>query len=260
MNDLWMRIRVISETVEKKGDRLCFYNELCEALADGLKAKVLLYSLKGKELGRGNTEDGDREAEALEEGRRTLPSSVYRRFEEIEETKVNVQKKEERLLLESCFPKASLRQFFMVVPVSVWEKHLGTLLLARTDEKFVPEDVLAAEYASMVAGMELNRRSQWSGEEKRRVNDSVDSVLSALSGSEKIALQYIFQELMGTGNDRVISRNVAKELGMAKATVGNALRKAETAGIIKIQSFGTKGTGIRVVNWEFVQKLSKEQW
>lgn len=152
----------------------------------------------------------------------------------------------------ACPTEAS--RHYMIVPLFARGERLGTLILEREGREFDYEDTILAEYAGTVVGMELLRLKTAKIEREARRKVAAEIAVSALSYSELEAVQEIFRQLDNKDGFLVASK-VAEELGITRSVIVNALRKLESAGVVESRSLGMKGTYIRVLNPELLEKL-----
>lgn len=143
-----------------------------------------------------------------------------------------------------------------VVPVIGGGERLGTLILSRLDRPFDNDDLVLAEYAATVVGIEILREKEEEIEAEARSKAVVQMAISSLSYSELEAVEHIFEELDGTEGILVASK-VADRVGITRSVIVNALRKLESAGVIESRSLGMKGTYIKVLNDKFLSELEK---
>jgi len=118
------------------------------------------------------------------------------------------------------------------------------------------EDLILAELAATVAGVEILRAHAGELEEEARKKAAVQIALATLSYSELEAVQHIFDELDGNEGLLVASK-IADRVGITRSVIVNALRKFESAGVIESRSLGMKGTHIKVLNDRLVEELRK---
>ncbi|WP_405381584.1 GTP-sensing pleiotropic transcriptional regulator CodY [Phascolarctobacterium sp.] len=145
-----------------------------------------------------------------------------------------------------------------VVPIYGNGERIGTLIVAKYDEKFNDEDLLLAEYAATVLGVEiLHERAAKIAEEARK-KAMVQIALSTLSYSEMEAITNILKELDGMEGLLVASK-IADRVGITRSVIVNALRKFESAGLIETKSLGMKGTYIRVINDLLFEELKNKK-
>lgn len=255
MEEIRKRFGFINEAFTKKNTMQLSFDEICETLAGVMSGNIIIYSVKGKILGSCLNEPED--LVDLEDVGKNLTSSVSRNIERIEEPQINVRYKEARMIFRESLSEQSLKKYHTLVPIFLRGERLGTLMFARYDREYTSADVLVGEYVAVIIGMEIDKRKQWSGAEKRRSNNAAQNAFSALSGSEKKVMKYIFEELERLGTDRIISSKVADELSLGRSTVATALRKSDGAGMIQMTSFGAKGTGVVILNQEFVKLMKK---
>jgi transcriptional pleiotropic repressor len=73
------------------------------------------------------------------------------------------------------------------------------------------------------------------------------SALTTLTPLEQKAVFHVFREMDGKDGTLVTSK-LAGKIGITRTVIVNALRKLESAGLIKTKSSGMKGTHIRILN------------
>ena len=136
-------------------------------------------------------------------------------------------------------------------------ERIGTLIVAKYDREFNDEDLLLAEYAAAVIGVEILHERAARVEEEARKKAMVQIAFSTLSFSELEAITSIMEALNGTEGLLVASK-IADSVGITRSVIVNALRKFESAGLIETKSLGMKGTYIRVKNEFLLDELKKE--
>ena len=144
-----------------------------------------------------------------------------------------------------------------IVPIYGNGERIGTLIVAKYDQDFDSEDLLLAEYAATVLGVEiLHERAAVIADEARQ-KAMVQMAFSTLSYSELEAIVNILGELQGSEGLLVASK-IADRVGITRSVIVNALRKFESAGIIETKSLGMKGTYIKVKNEFLFAELKKK--
>ncbi|MBF0714889.1 GTP-sensing pleiotropic transcriptional regulator CodY [Gemelliphila palaticanis] len=144
--------------------------------------------------------------------------------------------------------------FTVILPVRGAGERLGTLVIGKIGSNFEEDDLVLAEYASTVVGIEILHEKQDKEKNIARDKDLVIMSLNSLSYSEKEAIEHIFKELDGT-EGLLIASKVADRVGITRSVIVNALRKLESAGIIESKSLGMKGTYIRVLKDYFLEYI-----
>ena len=149
-----------------------------------------------------------------------------------------------------------------LVPIYGVGKRIGTLIIARHNNKFSDEDLILAEYGATVVGMELIREHTEKLEIIARKKANVQIALATLSFSETEAAINILSALNGNEGLLVASK-IADRVGITRSVIVNALRKFESSGVIESKSLGMKGTYIKILNeylLDEVQKLRRPTW
>lgn len=144
-----------------------------------------------------------------------------------------------------------------IVPIYGNGERLGTLIVAKYNGSFSDEDLLLAEYAATVLGVEIlhEREARVAIEAHKRA--MVQIAFSTLSYSELEAIVNILGELSGDEGLLVASK-VADRVGITRSVIVNALRKFESADLIETKSLGMKGTYIKVKNEFLFDELKKK--
>lgn len=118
------------------------------------------------------------------------------------------------------------------------------------------DDLILAEMASTVVGIELLYLRAENLEEDIRKQTAITMAINTLSYSEMKAVSAILGELDGT-EGRLTASVIADRIGITRSVIVNALRKLESAGIIESRSLGMKGTYLKVINEGIFDKLKE---
>ena len=141
-----------------------------------------------------------------------------------------------------------------IVPVNGNGERIATLILARYDRDFNDDDLLLAEYAAAVIGVEILREREVQVKENAQKKASVQIAFSTLSFSEWEAIVNILAELNGTEGILIASK-IADRVGITRSVIVNAMRKFESANLIETKSLGMKGTYIKVKNEFLLEEI-----
>jgi len=250
MKTLLEKTRRINRLLQKSAGSAVNFNEMAHVLSELLNADVYVASRKGKILGA-----------ALQAGAglehlhgATFSDEFNLRLMKLDDTTSNTPEGKLTVLqggADYSFPA----RIVTIVAVNGGGERLGTLLLAR-EEEFNDQDLILAEQAATVTGVEILRAHAGELEEEARKKAAVQIALGTLSYSELEAVQHIFDELEGSEGLLVASK-IADRVGITRSVIVNALRKFESAGVIESRSLGMKGTHIKVLNDRLVEELRK---
>ena len=86
--------------------------------------------------------------------------------------------------------------------------------------------------------------------------EQANKVLKSLSFTEIDVIAEVFASL-DNGEGLVIASKIADKNGYARSVTVNALRKLESAGVIRTRSLGVKGTYIEVLNKQLCSEINK---
>jgi transcriptional pleiotropic repressor len=242
--------------LQKAAGKPVNFKEMAETLREVIEANIYVVSRRGKLLGVAINQqiENERMKEMFET--RQFPEEYTKNLFNIRETSSNLDVNSEY----SAFPNENKDLFTSglttIVPINGGGDRLGTLVLARLEEKFTDDDLILAEYGATVVGMEILHEKAEEIEEEARSKAVVQMAISSLSYSELEAIEHIFDELNGNEGLLVASK-IADRVGITRSVIVNALRKLESAGVIESRSLGMKGTYIKVLNNKFLLELSK---
>ncbi|WP_124563659.1 GTP-sensing pleiotropic transcriptional regulator CodY [Ectobacillus antri] len=250
------RTRKINALLQQAAGKPVNFREMADTLCEAIEANVFIVSRRGKLLGYQVHEqiENDRMKKMFEE--RQFPEEYTKSLFNITETSANLDVESQY----TAFPVENKELFktglTTIVPIVGGGDRLGTLVLSRLHDSFSNDDLILGEYGATVVGMEILREKAEEIEEEARSKAVVQMAISSLSYSELEAIEHIFDELNGTEGLLVASK-IADRVGITRSVIVNALRKLESAGVIKSRSLGMKGTYIKVLNDKFLLELAK---
>ncbi|MFD0049302.1 GTP-sensing pleiotropic transcriptional regulator CodY [Actinomycetes bacterium NPDC127524] len=250
------KTRKINSMLQNAAGQPVNFKEMAESLSEVIESNVFVVSRRGKLLGFAINQqiENERMVQMLED--RQFPEEYTKNLFNIQSTSSNLDVNSEY----TAFPVENKELFASglttIVPIIGGGERLGTLILARLEEKFHDDDLILAEYGATVVGMEILREKAEEIEEEARSKAVVQMAISSLSYSELEAIEHIFEELKGNEGLLVASK-IADRVGITRSVIVNALRKLESAGVIESRSLGMKGTYIKVLNDKFLVELEK---
>ncbi len=248
------KTRKLNKILQKSGTDPVIFDDICEILSAELDSDVYVVSRRGKILGHkfvNTVTPMEKFTSILEEMK--FSDEYNDTLLKIGETKTNLGV-DSRYVLNMEKEYEDKNKLTTIVPINGNRERLGTLILVTLDNEFSDEDIVLMEYSATIIGLEILRSKQLESEENQRKNDVVDLAINTLSYSEKEAINHIFKELNGNEGLLVASR-IADKVGITRSVIVNALRKLESAGVIRSRSLGMKGTRITILNDKLLDKL-----
>lgn len=258
MKSLLEKTRKITRTIQQKVGYQVDFNEMAELVSEIMEATVYVFSNKGKLLGSAVYEQFG--TSVLEDGvlaEARLSVEFNQELLKIDVTSANL-KGENQTLYNPEVVSPFADKNITIVPLAGGGERLGTLILAKADGEFTDADLILAEYAATVVGLEIVRSRSDRLEDEVRKKAACQIAIGTLSFSEQEAVEHIFDELDGEEGLLVASK-IADSVGITRSVIVNALRKLESAGVIESRSLGMKGTYIRVLNEFFLDELAKHR-
>lgn len=242
--ELLDKTRKINHLLNRQESDKVDFNEFCRVLSQVLQVNVLLISGKGKILGLRKK----KEIQVIPQFRELvrgsyMESSVQERLLNVLSTKENVN----LLTLGLSFGGGQEYQA-MVSPVNMAGRRLGTLFIYRQDMGFSIDDIILTEYGTVVIGLAMQRAESEEITEEQRKEQDVQAAIHTLSRLEARAMICVLEELEETGEGMLVTSRLADKVGITRSVIVNALRKCESAGIIRTKSAGMKGTSIQITN------------
>ncbi|MFB5067134.1 MAG: GTP-sensing pleiotropic transcriptional regulator CodY [Candidatus Wallacebacter cryptica] len=258
MKTLLEKTRRINRTIQQSVGYQVDFNEMAKLVSEVMEATVYVFSRKGKLLGSAvHAAFGTSvmEDEVLTQG--SLSADFNQELLKIDITRAN-QKGSDQTIYNPDVVSPFADKNITIVPLAGGGERLGTLIIAKTDQEFTDADLILAEYAATVVGMEIVRSRSDKLDDEVRKKAACQIAISTLSFSEQEAVEHIFDELDGEEGLLVASK-IADSVGITRSVIVNALRKLESAGVIESRSLGMKGTYIRVLNDFFLEELAKHR-
>jgi transcriptional pleiotropic repressor len=254
--DLLSKTRRINRLLQKTAGQHVNFTEMAEVLKDVIDANIYVLSRKGKVLGYALAQeiDNDRMKEML--ANRQFPEWYNNELLKVQETVTNLSVESELTAFPVEMKETFKNGLTTLVPIIGGADRLGTLILARLNERFGDDDLILAEYGATVVGMEILRERAEVIEQEARSKAVVQMAIGSLSYSELEAVEHIFEELNGKEGLLVASK-IADRVGITRSVIVNALRKLESAGVIESRSLGMKGTYIKILNDKLLAELEK---
>ncbi|MCR5797226.1 MAG: GTP-sensing pleiotropic transcriptional regulator CodY [Eubacterium sp.] len=240
--DLLDKTRRINGLVRDSRVPKLAFNDICKVLSELLSSNVYVISSSGKVLGVSFRDLDNVISEIPVVKSKRVDSKIASRMKNVLSTKENVNL---QLLGLSRDEVRGLQA--MITPVYVAGNHLGALFLYRKEEEYDIEDIILCEYTTTVIGLEMQRSVMEEKSSESRMKQDVDSAVSILSPLEKKAIMNVLAEV-DSGESTIVVSQIAKEAGITRTVIINALKKMESAGLLETKSMGVKGTNIKVLN------------
>lgn len=242
----------------QKSDKVV-YDEVAQLLKDIIQANTYIVDADGTVKGYALIHEF--ECDIMREqvlNTKTFPEDYLNFIMRVKETLANIPHEN-----QNCSFIADTKCIFKdkmttVVPIYGNGERIGTLIVAKYDEEFNDEDLLLAEYAGTVLGVEILHDREALIADNARKRAMVTVAFDTLSFSEMEAISNILTELQGMEGLLVASK-IADRVGITRSVIVNALRKFESAGLIETKSLGMKGTYIRVLNEYLFDELKKRK-
>lgn len=242
------KTRLINKILQQGEGKYVDYAEIARALKDIIKANVYIVDTEGGILGYALVDEYECEIMIDQVLNKEFFPEKYNQFLlRDNELRDNLKQKSHRCAFLEGTECMFTGKLVTVIPILGGGERLGTLLLARFDEVFEPEDLVLSETGATVVGMEILRFKVEKSKEEVRQQEIIKLAISTLSYSEYEAIEQIFKELQGEKGLLVASK-IADQMGITRSVIVNALRKLESAGVIESRSLGMKGTYIEVIN------------
>ena len=233
------------------------YNAVAKLLCDVIQANTYIVGSKGEV--RGYALIHEFECDIMREevlDKKAFPRDYLNFIMRVRDTLANIPHENQNCSFvdnTKCIFKGKMTT---VVPIYGNGERIGTLIVAKYDATFSDEDLLLAEYAATVLGVQILHDREAQVAEDVRKKAMVQVAYDTLSYSELEAIINILRELNGFEGLLVASK-IADRVGITRSVIVNALRKFESAGLIETKSLGMKGTYIRVLNDLLFDELKK---
>ena len=255
ITDILGKTRKINNLLQR--DDKVEYGDISAVLSEVLSSNVYITDKQGKILGHAFVDDFECDLMVdvvINAGE--FPRHYVNWLLKIDKTAANRRSKRGKCAYKESQDCRMRGKNTTIVPIFGGGERMGTLIIAKYDEDFLPGDLLLAEYGATVVGMELLKDRARRIELDARKKATVQVAMDTLSSSERHAVVNIIYALDGTDGLLVTSK-IAENKNITRSVVVNALRKLESAGVIESKSLGMKGTYIRVLNEHLLDEVPK---
>lgn len=134
----------------------------------------------------------------------------------------------------------------LITPIYAKNQRLGSAFCIKKDSSFDVDDIILVEYTVGLIGMELSAKDEYALEKQLNDKDKVLHALHSLSAKEQTAISAVFSKIEGLEGVLNI-KSISENAGITRSQILNAIKKFESAGIIKTTSLGVKGTKIEII-------------
>ena len=234
------------------------YQEIANLMSNLIEANVYIVGNKGDVKGYSLRQDFVcRVVKEVVLNNGSFPAEYVQFLMGIKETYANIPH-----LNQNCTFRGNEKCLFpakktTVVPIFGNGERLGTLIVAKPDSEFNDDDLVVAEYAATVLGVQILHEREARVQEETRKKLMVQIAFSTLSYSELEAIHNILGEVKENGQGLLVASKIADRVGITRSVIVNALRKFESADLIETRSLGMKGTFIKIKNEYLLEELNK---
>ena len=234
------------------------YQDVANLMSDVIEANIYIVGNKGDVKGYSLRQDFVcRVVKEVVLNNGSFPAEYVQFLMGIKETYANIPH-----LNQNCTFRGNEKCLFpakktTVVPIFGNGERLGTLIVAKPDSEFNDDDLVVAEYAATVLGVQILHEREARVQEETRKKLMVQIAFSTLSYSELEAIHNILGEVKENGQGLLVASKIADRVGITRYVIVNALSKFEIADLIETRSLGMKGTFIKIKNEYLLEELNK---
>lgn len=253
-SNILLKMRKLNGILQTSGATQLSFQDLCFTMMNILDSNVYVINKKSKVLGVSLFDQEDSAVIHTTSGEQLFDAEDNTRLLQYNETLFNLTQEAVTEVLKN--DTTSYSKFVTIVPIIGNAQRLGTFIIAKREKSYLEEDLILAEYAATIIGIEIIRAKSDEHEEAARKKAIVQMAISTLSYSEFEAIVNIFEEL-DSEEGLLVASKIADKAGITRSVIVNALRKFESAGVIETRSLGMKGTYIKVLNGALMDELNK---
>lgn len=245
MKSLLEKTREINKLAQNTSGRYINFTEIANVLSKNINANIYIFNRKGKIIGYSFMSDFYcQNINNLIKFDGRFPDKYINQLLNITES---VFKKSDNCIIKNSQICCLKNKHMALIPILSEGLQIGALQLEKSG-KFRQEDIFLAEYCATLIMMESLRSNLAKVNEKERQKNAVKVALKKLSYSELGAMQYLFDEIDNLNSSLLVASRIADKYGITRSVIVNALRKMESAGLIKVSSLGMKGVNIQLNN------------
>lgn len=187
---------------------------------------------------------------------KSFPYNYIQRLTNVEETTQDIKIDDDLTIFpvekRANYPDA----LTTIVPISLSDDRIGTLLVGRIKDEVNEVDRLVIEHAASMIGLEIALEY---GKVEVEIENQISGAklaMSTLSVTEVKALKGVFEFMGEEAKEMILTTSeIADKIGVTRSIVVNGLRKLVSASVIEQRSMGMKGTYIKILNPLFTKAL-----
>jgi transcriptional pleiotropic repressor len=141
------------------------------------------------------------------------------------------------------------------IPIVKSESDFGYLILVKFNDKFEKDFSYFAITINVMFSIIVLEKARARQKIKDESAKKIQIAIDALSYSEVQAAKRILNNIEN-GEGYVVASKIADEFEITRSIIVNALRKLESAGLLKSKSLGMKGTHIKIINKDLKKILN----
>lgn len=258
MDTMLNKIRSLNMVFRQSSTSAIPIDDLCKKLSSILSANIYLFEPDGRIFSYATSDKFYCAHNEDSLKAQFLPEAYQEIFKQGDETRFNVYEESPLCTCEGVDACIYKNRYYSMVPVFCnFQKRAGILLI-RYGGAFGTDEEVLCEYTSAIVSLEFVRaeteRIRRQGVQMARAQLAVD----ALSFSELVAANAALAALpQESGEGTVMLNTVSGQTYVTHSTVSGALKKLETAGVIKTKSMGVKGKYIRMSNPYLLEEIAK---
>lgn len=233
-------------------------DDLCQKLSSVLSANIYLFEPDGKIFSYATSDKFFCQYNVDSLKANYLPAAYQTIFHQGDDTRFNVYEETPMCTCEGVEACIFQNRYYSMVPVFYNYQKKAGILLIRYGEPFDVDEEVLCEYTSAIVSLELVRAEQERIRRQSLKMARAQLAVDALSFSELVAASAALCALpKDSGEGTVMLNTVSGQTYVTHSTVSGALKKLETAGVIKTKSMGVKGKYIKVTNPYLVEEIAK---
>lgn len=233
-------------------------DDLCKRLSSVLSANIYLFEPDGRIFSYATSDKFFCEYNEDSLKANFLPREYQNMFKQGNDTRFNMYEEIPTCTCEGVKECIFNNRYYCMMPVFYNYQKKAGILLIRYGDAFSNDEEVLCEYTSAIVSLDLMRAEQERIRQQSLQMARAQLAADALSFSELVAANAALSTLPQDSQEGIVMLNtVSSQIYVTHSTVSGALKKLETAGVIKTKSMGVKGKLIRVTNPYLVEEIAR---
>lgn len=254
MDDILNKIHELNNVFKQSVTSLIPIKKLCKQLCNITNSNIYLFFPNGKIFSYSIAQAFycEYNEDALKSPQ--LPQHYLDMFHKSNNTRFNIFEDCPICTCEGVRTCIFKNRYYSMIPVFYNFTKIAGILLIRYGAPFAKDEEILCEYTAVIISLEIMRREQERIKQESFERARSQLAVNSLTFSELKASAAVV-DMLPDKEGVVFLKEISKETYVTHSTVSSALKKLESAGVIRTKSQGVKGKYVHITSHYLEQEI-----